>query len=573
MIEWNESIEKQNPSQNSQRRVHPDLFPRTYQESQLVEYCKVGQKVVQELLAEDESGRVPGGLSRDAYTSLVDKYSNLPEKPLAPLETLQTIARDFLPGALHWRNRNAMHNVGAAVNIVAAAIQSIALDLNINLVNDDVAGNTILAERAVANMLARLANLNPLHTYGNFSFGGTGTILYALKIGTRKAWPDSGRTGIPPETVVFITPDAHFSHMVAADWIGIGSANVIDMAAREDRTTNVAAAEQQIRTQITHGKRIGAIIINGGTTYDHTIDDIAAFAQMRNRLVTDYALPYIPHLHVDAVIGWSWLNFGSYDFTVNELTLPNNILDKLRGQYERIRHIRLADSWGVDFHKGVGSCPVDCSMIMLNNQQDWLLLSKKGNADNLHQISNELANLSPVDYTLETSRSGAKVLAALTALRTIGQRGYQILLANLVESVATFQQELQKTPDIDVVNSHSLGHVAMVRMYPPELATTPARVQELIASRHEIREFSEYVNKYNQAFFKWDAITRMCRPNEVLYSLSKNYIHTPSGCDITTLKFYPVSPHVDPGQMMEVAKLLIQQKVYFDQNIWHKVEG
>jgi glutamate/tyrosine decarboxylase-like PLP-dependent enzyme len=344
-----------------------DLFPRNYDENYLADYCAVCLEVLREIDAGKGHGRVPGWLEPERYEELVEQYGTLPDQSDDFKKTMRAIVRDFLPGAVQWRSTNLMHNVGAAVNVAVAAVQAVTSDLNVYLIDDGLAGNAIMAERAVSMILAGLAGVDRSHAHGVFTFGGTGTNLYAMKIGTRQVWPDSGLTGIPQGTFVFVTEDSHFSHQVAADWLGLGVQSIVEMSASEDRSTNLVDAEAKMRAVLERGQQIAALLINGGTTYDHTVDDIPAFVQLRDRLVREYHLPYIPHLHVDSVIGWAWLHFSNYDFERNELELDEKTLGKIRAQYKRIQHIRLADSWGVDFHKGVGSCPVDCSMVMVND--------------------------------------------------------------------------------------------------------------------------------------------------------------------------------------------------------------
>ena len=157
------------------------------------------------------------------------------------------------------------------------------------------------------------------------------------------------------------------------------------------------------------------MLMNGGTTYDHVVDDIAAFAGLHDQLVAEYRLSYRPHLHVDSVIGWGWLMLDDGVLSGPGLGLPEETVASLREQHRRISQVRLAGSWGVDFHKGIGGCPVDCSMVMFSDKADLGLL-RKGAADegSFHQLAAEFSSLSPVDYTLETARAGGKATAALT---------------------------------------------------------------------------------------------------------------------------------------------------------------
>jgi hypothetical protein len=62
-----------------------------------------------------------------------------------------------LAGTTLWRCPELQYNIGAAVNVAAAAAYALALDANVFLISDGQAGNAVLAEHAVAAILADLA--------------------------------------------------------------------------------------------------------------------------------------------------------------------------------------------------------------------------------------------------------------------------------------------------------------------------------------------------------------------------------------------------------------------------------
>lgn len=525
--------------------VDGNLFPRDYANSKLPLLLTEVMEEISKKTAGKDIARIPGEFNANVYKNLIGKYGNLPRWCENPAEPIRQITSDFTAGAPLWRSAYLQYNLGAPVNIAAAAIYALALDINIYNINDGLAGNALAAEKAVAKILSSLADVDSDESFGLFTFGGTATNLYALKVATRRIYPTSGVTGIPKNVTFLMTEDAHFSHAVAADWLGVGTENIVVAKANADRTTNVVDAENKMRTILKEGRVLAAIMLNGGTTYDHAVDDIPAFIDLRDRLVREYGLSYIPHLHVDAVVGWAWLMFKNYDFKENRLKISRSVVESIKKQYDRIKHIKYADSWGVDFHKGVGACPIPCSIIMMNDKRNFMLLSK--NKDPLtitHQLAQEFSFESPSEYTLETSRPGGAPLAALASLHTLGEYGYQSCLAHLVAiSLLTKKVIAEKADDIVVCNPHSLGYVTMVRIYPRELMQDPRKQTELTSAEENISEFTNQVNKYMKVFFSWDYKTRMMNNKGVEYSYSGSYIKTPLGINIPAIKFYPTSPH------------------------------
>jgi len=526
-------------------------------------------KAISDLLEEIESdssnvARVSGKYNKDTYSQLLEKYAVVPvESSINPTALVQDISKDLFGGIPLWRSPNLQYNVGAAVNRVSSALYSLALDLNIFNINDGLSGNTVIAEHAVTRILSELADVNHKTSCGFFTFGGTATNLYAIKLAVAKIFPQSRKDGIPHNIKIAITEDSHFSHLNALNWLGVGVGNALVIKANTDRTSSLQDAEEKLKVAIEAGDKIPVIVINGGTTYDNVIDDIGGFVLLRNNLVKKYKLDYIPQIHVDSVIGWSWLMFKDYDFEKNKLGIESYTLKLLKSQYDKIKKVNLADSWGIDFHKGVGSCPVPCSLIMINNAETASFLSYNDNVDT-HQLAREFSEFSPVDYTLETSRPAGAALAALGAIRALGKTGYQAHLGNLVQMNQLLRQILLQNnrSDVVILNENSPGYVSMIRVYPPELAQM--KDLEVSSSDKTAISYTEKINIYMKSFFKFDMENRMKYSKGVEYSYSSKYISSFSGAKMGALKFYPTSPYINADYIREAIEVLLRQKDIFD---------
>ena len=343
--------------------------------------------------------------------------------------------------------------------------------------------------------------------------------------------------------------------------MGVGNALVIK--ANMDRTSNLQDAEEKLRVAIEAGYKIPVIVVNGGTTYDNAIDDIDEFILLRDNLVKTYKLDYIPQIHVDSVIGWAWLMFKDYDFEKNILGIESDTLDLLKKQYNKIRKVNRADSWGIDFHKGVGSCPIPCSLVMINKAETASLLSYNEKVDT-HQLAREFSEFSPVDYTLETSRPAGAALAALGAIRALGKTGYQAHLGNLVQLNQLLRQLIlqDKRNDVVILNDNSPGYVTMIRIYPPDLAQM--KDIETPDSDENAVKYTDKINSYMKSFFKFDTEQRMKYFKGVEYSYSSKYIPAFSGAKMGALKFYPTSPYINAEHIREAVEILLHQKDAFD---------
>ena len=168
-------------------------------------------------------------------------------------------------------------------------------------------------------MAAALVGYDPAQSEGVFTFGGTGGLLYGMKVGLEKALPGSARSGVRGEAAVLVSDCSHYACRTVAAWLGIGQDHVIAVPTHADNSMNVTAFEAAARDVLKSGRRIAAIVATLGTTDAFGLDDLAAIHAVRNRLIEEFKLPYQPHLHADAVIGWAWSVFNDYDFLANPL--------------------------------------------------------------------------------------------------------------------------------------------------------------------------------------------------------------------------------------------------------------
>lgn len=538
-----------------------ELFPTDGRALRLARMIEAGQSAF-----EPVGARFGRPQERDPQEELHRWGSLMPHAPAGDAhDVVSGIASGFLSGAVNWRDSSLHYNLGAPPTTVSTALYALGLDANVYLINDGLAGRAILAEAAVSRILSELAGVAANEARGLFVFGGTGTIAYSIRCGLAKSTPDLAQDGIDKRSFVAITEEAHFSHARSSRWLGLGDSQILVLPANEDRTTDVDGAIALIDERVAQGGRLATLLVNGGTTYDHGVDDVPRFRGYLEELAAREGWDYRPHLHVDSVIGWEWLFFRGHDFdSTSAFDSRTRVL--LREQAELVESaLGNADSWGVDFHKGAGCCPIDCSMVMFNDGRDLGYLNGHGRLDEMHQLASELSVASPADHTLETSRAGAKALAALGTLHSLGRDGYQAVLGGLVEAAQRFRAVVAEYPDMQIENTYSRGYQSMVRIFPPELSQSSFRETERKGTGDEQRAFTEAVNAYHRAFVEWDERVRMSRQGPgPYYSFSGRFRVVESGAGLTGLKFYPTSPRLSNAEAEDAARVLADLKAEFD---------
>ncbi len=463
------------------------------------------------------------------------------------LEEVIPLLVRHLEGMFIWGHPRSQVNVVATPSIASIIGVLLPSTYNPNLCSEEGNRRTAEAEVRVTAMTAELVGYDPRTAAGVFTFGGTGALLYGIKIGLEKALPGSIRTGVGSEAVVLASEQCHHACLNAAGWLGIGQEQVRKVPTSLDNSLRVEALEAAAREAVGSGRRIAAIVATMGTTDAFGLDDLGGIVAMRDRLVEELSLDYRPHVHADAVIGWAWSAFNDYDFQANELGFRGRTVRSLAAANYRIRHLRLADSLGVDFHK-TGFAPYVSSLVLVRDRRDFDLIARSRASMPYLYRSGEYH---PGMYTLETTRSGAGPLAALANLLLLGKSGLRVLLGHAVEMAEVLRERIESHPDVSVLNGENVGPVTLFRVYKSGVDTFTFKDRE--RSDPAFREQLRAGNDYNQRIFDRVYAAAMSGRG-VAISMTDCYRLSDYGEPIAALKSYVLSPFADEDRMDSILK-------------------
>ena len=148
----------------------------------------------------------------------------------------------------------------------------------------------------------------------------------------------------------------------------------------------------------------------------------------------------------------------------------------------------------------------------------------------------------PGIFTLETSRSGGGVLAALANLLLLGKTGLRALLGHLVEMAEVLREHLEGHRSTTVLNGDNVGAVTLFRVYPDGIDTWSIKERERTdpTAREELLAH----NTYNRKVFE-HLHARAMRGEGVLLSMTDCYRPTDYGEPINALKSFCLSPFID----------------------------
>ena len=421
---------------------------------------------------------------------------------------------------------------------------------NPNLAWDEYSRLVALAEAEAVGMTAQLVGYDPERSGGVFTFGGTGTTLYGIKIGLEKACPQAMRKGVSEDAVVFVSDAGHYCAHNVVGWLGMGTENLVTIPTTDDNEMDLARFEKEARKALASGKKIAAVIATLGTTDAFGLDDLQGIVSLRDSWVEEFKLDYRPHVHADAVIGWAWSVFNDYDFGSNPLGFRPRTLRALAGACRRIRHLSLADSLGVDFHK-TGFAPYVSSLVLFREREDLRLVARS--SEQMPYLYH-FGDHRPGTFTLETTRAGTGPLAALGNYRLFGKQGLQVILGYIVEMAQLLREHLEGHEGITVLNRENFGTVTLFRAYPAGVDTFAIKRQEFNDPAY--REVLISNNEYNRAIFRYVHAEAMAGRGAVISS-TDCYRRTTYQEPIFALKSYILSPFVDEGHIeVVVAKVL-----------------
>ncbi len=389
------------------------------------------------------------------------RKSRLAEKGKTVEEVTQELV-EYCEGLTLWGHPRTQQNVVPPVTISSLIGVLLSSLYNPNLAWDEYSHRVALAEVEVVTMLAALLGYDSERAGGVFTFGGTGTTLYGMKIGLGKALPGSLEHGIREDAVVFASDGSHYCRYNIAGWLGLGAKNLMTVPTTEHNAIDVNALRKQATQVLQSGQKIGGIIVTLGTTDAFGIDDIRAITALRDELVQEYQLSYVPHIHADAVIGWAWSVFTDYPFEDNPLGFRPRTLRALAGACHHIQDLSCADSIGIDFHKP-GFAPYISSLLLVKEQDDLTRLQRpQEQMPYLYQFGEHRPGM----YTLETSRSGTGTLAALANLKLFGKEGLRVIIGHIVEMAQLLSEHLESHACTTVLNRDNFGSVTLFRAYP-----------------------------------------------------------------------------------------------------------
>lgn len=458
-------------------------------------------------------------------------------------------------GMPNWKSPKTLLNIIPPASDVSVVSSMMVDRANANISHDEYAGYIATAELEVIKYISDLVGWNWKNSTGIFTFGGKGTIVYALRSALVRAEPDGKINGYNKDYFFITSVKAHPCYAEVASWLGIGSNACKKVKCDDEGKLNIDEAYNIIKENIKSGKTFLGFIAVGGTTVELEIDNIKSICELRKAIVDDFDLSYTPWIHTDSVVGWVWSMFNSYDFDNNPLSIPKNVISDIKDINNDIKQLTYADSFGVDFHK-TGFCPYISSLFMVKNREDFFKLGD--NTSTMRLESTNYGEYAPFEQTLELTRSAKGPIGALSSLKLFGIKGYQEMLIQLHTTTSRFRDTFSKKKYIRILNSASRG-IATLFFVTPTKYENMSLDDILLLNEKDI----EYIKNYNMQLADF-----ICKANEtdnsLLISATDAFPINGTRIYIGMMKAYSLSLVANNNDIIDIIDTFEKNKIKFD---------
>jgi len=439
-----------------------------------------------------EKGGIHSSITLPELSRIFDQTA-IPDGPHLIKDVLAEIKEKVTAHSVKVGNPYYIGHMTSAIPYFMILMEMIIAALNQNQVKIETAKASSFVERELIAWFHRLIfnrtesfykkNIqNHRIALGNITSDGTVANLTALMVAREKAFPpEDDFTGIRmagvdralryygyARGVILVSTRGHYSIKKAANMLGIGEENVLNIPVDDNNRIDLKRLHRKIK--FLRGKKgkektkIIAIVGIAGTTETGNVDNLHELGKASREIGA--------HFHVDACWGGSAL--------------------LVEGYRHMFRGIEEADSVSIDAHKLL-YCPMTMGLILFRNEKDLNFL---------RQSANYIIRKDSVDtgrFTIEGSRPFA-CLKPWASLKIIGRQGYGLLFKSARENTDVLKEILNRCGNFEILNFPEL-FILNYRFIPEsikqELITLEA-IKKSSKDKKEVKDLEKSIKKVNK---------------------------------------------------------------------------
>lgn len=425
--------------------------------------------------------------------SRIFNQTAVPTDPHLIKDVLSEIKEKVTAHSVKVGNPYYIGHMTSAIPYFMILLEMIIAALNQNQVKIETAKASSFVERELVAWFHRLVFNKPESYYqkhiqnprvalGNVASDGTLSNLTGFMVAREKAFPPDGdfpgvrMAGVDralryygyTRGVILVSARGHYSIKKAANLLGLGEENVLNIPVDNNHRIDVKRLYQRVKSLKEKGgkekTKIVAIVGIAGTTETGNVDNLEKLGEI--------SLKTGAHFHVDACWGGSALLVDAYR--------------------PILKGIEMADSVSIDAHKLL-YCPMTLSLVLFRNEKDL---------NYIKQSSQYVIRRNSVDtgrFTVEGSRPFA-TLKPWASLKIIGQEGYSLLFKSARKNAFTLKEILEGCGNFETLNSPEL-FILIYRFIPKtvrEQLLEWGKERKATRNKLKTKQLDRQIRKVNQ---------------------------------------------------------------------------
>ena len=205
---------------------------------------------------------------------------------------------NYITNSVKTHRAEFMNPLWGGLSLPALAGEMVAAATNNSMYTHELSPMGTLIEQTLVRRMCDMVGFPD--GFGTFTTGGSNGNMLGMLCARERAVPGSTKRGFDGSSmVVFVSAEAHYSVLMAANVIGIGHMNVVKVGCDNEGRMRPEALEDEITRAIDQGLTPFCVVATAGTTVRGAYDPIGALAEVAHNSGL--------WLHVDAAWGGTCL--------------------------------------------------------------------------------------------------------------------------------------------------------------------------------------------------------------------------------------------------------------------------
>ncbi len=385
---------------------------------------EVAKRIAAYIASKDAAGRVNPSTSLATMRRTLDIQLPLEGQGLnAVLDDLDT----YIANSVKTHRSEFMNPLWGGLSLPAFAGEMIAAMTNNSMYTYELSPIGTVIEQTILRRMSEMVGFPD--GFGTLTTGGSNGNMLGMLCAREHQMVGSTKTGFDGrKSVIFVSAEAHYSVLMAANVIGIGHQNIIKVQCDDDGRMMPHRLEEEIAFARQEGFTPLCVVATAATTVRGAYDDLEALATIAHRENL--------WLHVDAAWG------GTCLFSNEHRRLMDGI-DK-------------ADSVCWDAHKMMG-VPLICSAFLV---KEPLVLRRLCDHTNVaHYLFHSEAELDDLGrYSLQCARRN-DALKLWLEWRARGDAGWAKMVDTRMADADYLEQNITDHPSLEMMSSRMWTNV------------------------------------------------------------------------------------------------------------------